>query len=114
LEDLTHIRERIKRRHGKKATTKQRRANGHAAKWAFAALHGYLAYKAVLAGIIAVKVDAHKTSQAYPRCGYTSEANRPERGLVFVCQACHLILILHADLIGARNVALRTLLARQD
>jgi hypothetical protein len=27
-------------------------------------------------------------------------------------QACH--LILHADLIGARNVALRTLLARQD
>jgi transposase len=32
--------------------------------------------------------------------------------LVFVCQACH--LTLHADLIGARNVALRTLLARQD
>jgi transposase len=32
--------------------------------------------------------------------------------LVFSCQVCQ--LVLHADLIGARNVALRTLLARQD
>ncbi len=61
---------------------------------------------------MAVKVDAYKTSQACPRCGYISEGNRPEKGLLFICQACD--LILHADLIGARNVALRTLLARQD
>jgi putative transposase len=59
-----------------------------------------------------VKVDAYKTSQACPRCGHTSEDNRPEKGLSFSCQVCH--LVLHADLIGARNVALRTLLARQD
>ena len=45
-------------------------------------------------------------------CGYTAEHNRPEKGLLFICQACH--FILHADLIGARTVALRTLLARQD
>jgi len=32
--------------------------------------------------------------------------------LLFECQACH--YRLHADLIGARNVALRTLLIRQD
>jgi putative transposase len=91
---------------------KQRRANGHASKWAFAELHGYLAYKALLAGSMAVKVDAYKTSQACPRCGYTAEDNRPDNGLLFVCQECH--LVLDADLVGARNIALRTLLARQD
>jgi len=61
---------------------------------------------------MAVKVDAHYTSKACPMCGHTSDANRPNKGLLFVCQACH--YILHADLVGARNVALRTLLVRQD
>jgi len=61
---------------------------------------------------MAVTVDAWKTSQACPRCGYTSEDNRPGKGLLFTCQACH--VVLHADLVGARNVALRTLLVRQD
>lgn len=114
LEDLTRIRERTRhtRKHGKKATVKQRRANRHAAQWSFAELHGYVAYKALLSGSMAVKVDAYKTSQACPRCGHTAEDNRPEKGLLFICQACH--LVLHADLVGARNVALRTLLARQD
>jgi putative transposase len=112
LEDLTHIRERTKRTHGRKASDKQRRANGHASKWAFAELHGYIAYKATMAGSMAVKVDAYRSSQACPRCGYTSPDNRPYKGLLFVCQACH--VSLHADLVGARNIALRTLLARQD
>jgi putative transposase len=112
LEDLTLIRERTKRRHGKQATKKQRRANRHASKWAFAELHGYLAYKAMRAGSMAVQVDAHYTSQACPMCGHTADANRPNKGLLFVCQSCH--YTLHADLVGARNVALRTLLTRQD
>ncbi len=112
LEDLTDIRERTKGKRGKKATKKQRKANGHASKWAFAELHSYIAYKAMLAGSMAVKVDAHYSSQACPMCGYTSKANRPNKGLLFVCQSCH--YSLHADLIGARNIALRTLLARQD
>ena len=112
LEDLTHIREHPKRKRGKKATAKQRRVNRHASAWAFAELHGYVAYKALLNGGMAVKVDAYKTSQACPRCGYTAEDNRPEKGLLFLCLACH--LVLHADLVGARNLALRTLLARQD
>jgi putative transposase len=114
LEDLTHIRERTqaKRRHGRKASQKQRRANRHASQWAFAELQGYIAYKASLVGSKAVRVDAYHTSQACPRCGYTSEDNRPEKGLLFVCKVCH--LSLHADLVGARNVALRTLLARHD
>ncbi len=112
LEDLTHIRARTQRRHGKRATVKQRKANRHASAWAFAELHSYVAYKALLGGSMAVKVDAHYTSQCCPRCGYTAQDNRPQKGLLFVCQACH--LTLHADLVGARNIALRTLLARQD
>jgi putative transposase len=112
LEDLTHIRERTKRKRSKKASAKQRRANRHAAQWTFAELQGFVAYKALLNGSMAVLVDAYKTSQCCPRCGYTSPDNRPQKGLLFLCQACH--LILHADLVGARNVALRTLLARQD
>jgi len=112
LEDLANIRERVIRKHGKQATKKQRRANRHASKWAFAELHGYIAYKALLAGSMAVNVDAHYSSQACPRCGHTCEANRPDKGLLFVCQSCH--YRLHADLVGARNVALRTLLVRQD
>jgi putative transposase len=112
LEDLTHIRERRKRKHGTNATKKQRRANRHASQWSFAELQGFVAYKALMHGSLAVKVDAYKTSQACPRCGHTAADNRPEKGLLFVCQACQ--LVLHADLVGARNVALRTLLAWHD
>ncbi len=112
LEDLTHIRERTKRGKGKRASERQRRTNRHASTWAFAELHGAIAYKALLAGSMAVKVDAYCTSQACPRCGHTTPRNRPAKGLLFACQACG--MSLHADLIGARNIALRTLLARQD
>ncbi len=121
LEDLTHIRERPKRRtHRRKkngkghepVSRKQRKGNRHASQWAFAELHSYIAYKATLAGSMAVKVDANYTSKACPMCGYTSDANRPHKGLDFVCQSCH--STLHADLVGARNIALRTLLIRQD
>jgi putative transposase len=111
LEDLTHIRERTKRKRGKKATKKQRKANRHASVWAFAELQGYLAYKALLAGSMTMRVDAYHTSQACPRCGYASTTNRPNKGLSFVCQSCQ--YTLHADLIGARNIALRTLVNRQ-
>ncbi len=114
LEDLTHIRERTKRKRGKNATRKQRRANRHASSWAFAELHSYIAYKATLEASMTVQVDAYHTSQACPVCGYVSPHNRPNKGLLFVCQnqQCH--FTLHADLIGARNIALRTLLIRQD
>jgi len=61
---------------------------------------------------MAVTVDAHYTSQACPRCGHTCDANRPRKGLLFVCQNCH--YTLHADLVGARNIVMRTLLIRQD
>ena len=112
LEHLTDIGERTRRKRSKKASQKQRRANRHASKWAFAELHGILAYKAALSGSMTIKVDAHFTSQACPMCGYTSKANRPANGLLFVCQSCQ--FSLHADLVGARNITMRTLLIRQD
>src|SRR6266700_603464 len=112
LENLTDIRERTKRRRGKKASKKQRKANAVHSQWAFAQLQSMIAYKALLQESMAIKVDAHYTSQACPICGHTYKGNRPHNGLLFVCQHCQ--YTLHADLVGARNVALRTLLARQD
>jgi putative transposase len=112
MEDLAGIRERVKRKKGKKTSKKQRRKNRHASKWAFAELQGFLAYKAALVGSLCIKVDADYTSQMCPRCGFASQKNRPEKGLLFICQHC--LLILHADLVGARNISLRTLLIRQD
>ena len=112
LENLTDIRERTQRRKGKKATKKQRKANAAYSKWSFAELQAMIAYKALLNKSMAIKVDANYTSQACPTCGHTCRENRPNKGLFFVCQSCH--YTLHADLVGARNVALRTLLIRQD
>src|SRR6266566_5959088 len=112
LEELKDIRERTKRRKGKKVSEKQRKANARQSKWAFAELHGMIAYKALLHGSMAIKVDAHYTSQACPMCGHFCAGNRPHKGLLFVCQHCH--YTLHADLVGARNITMRTLLARQD
>src|SRR5438105_792005 len=86
LEELTHIRERTRRKKGKQATKKQRRANATHSKWSFAELHGMIAYKAMLQESLAIKVDADYTSQACPRCGHTSPSNRPEKGLLFLCQ----------------------------
>ncbi len=112
LEKLTDIRERTKRRKGKKASRKQRKSNSTYSKWSFAELQGMIAYKALHHCSIAIKVDAHYTSKACPMCGHTSDANRPKHGLLFVCQNCH--YTLHADFVGARNIAMRTLLVRQD
>jgi putative transposase len=112
LENLTDIRERTKRRKGKRASQKQRKANARQSTWAFAELQSLIAYKALLHESMVVKVDAHYTSQMCPTCGYVSKANRPNHGLMFVCQACQ--YSLHADLVGSRNVTLRTLLIGQD
>jgi IS605 OrfB family transposase len=112
LEHLTDIRERTARRTGSKTTRAQRRANATHSKWSFAELQDMIAYKALMHGSMAIRVDAHYTSKACPRCGHTSSANRPRHGLLFVCQSCR--STLHADLVGARNIAMRTLLIQQD
>jgi putative transposase len=131
LEALTGIRERTKRRTRRRkkngrgtepVSPKARRANRHVSRWAFAEMQNMIAYKAALAGSIAIKVDADYTSQACPLCGYTDEKNRPRHGLLFICQnkECQYQLrtarpyTLHADLVGARNIAMRTLCVWQD
>src|SRR5207245_11575742 len=116
LEDLTHIRERTKRRTRRRVakngkgtepvSRKQRKANAAYSKWSFAELHSMIAYKALLHESMAIKIAAHYSSQACPICGHTSKANRPKNGLLFVCQNCH--YVLHADLVGARNVTMLT------
>ncbi len=95
-----------------KASKKQKKANRNKAKWSFAELHSFMDYKAVLNSSLAVKVPAHFTSQCCPKCGHVSKENRPNKGLMFVCKCCD--YKLHADLVGARNIALRALLIRQD
>jgi putative transposase len=121
LEHLTDIRERTKRKKRKRkkngkgslpVSPKARKANRVYSQWSFAELQALISYKAALAGSLAVKVDADYTSKACPMCGYTADENRPRKGLLFVCQQCG--YTLHADLVGARNVTLRTLLVRQD
>lgn len=112
LEHLTGIRDRTRRRRGKHASQKQRQANATQAKWAFAALQTSIAYKALMNHSLAVKVDADYTSQACPKCGHTCRQNRPNGGLLFVCQKCR--YTLHADVVGARNITMRTWLLQQD
>ena len=128
MEDLTGIREdkppRKHRRKGKKlhaSTRRQRRANSHTSRWAFAELQQMIAYKSALShSSFAVRVDADYTSKACPMCGVIDKKNRPGNGLLFICQNndCGYRLrtgrhyILHADLVGARNIAMRTLCTR--
>ncbi|GHO52499.1 RNA-guided endonuclease InsQ/TnpB family protein [Ktedonobacter robiniae] len=121
LEHLTDIQERTKRRKRKRkkngkgyepVSAKARKTNRVYSQWSFAELHTLLSYKATLAGSLAVKVDADYTSKACPMCGHTAGANRPGKGLLFVCKQCQ--YCLHADLIGARNITMRTLLVWQD
>lgn len=123
LEQLTDIRERTKRkrrqrkRNGKgheRVSPKAGKANRVYSQWSFAELHMLISYKAVLAGSLAIKVDANYTSKACPMCGHTTDENRPHKGLLFLCQNPQCGYILHADLVGARNITMRTLLVRQD
>jgi transposase len=90
LEQLTDIRDRTKRRRRRRkkngkgtepVSQKSRKANRVYSQWSFAELHVLIAYKAALSGSMAIKVDANSTSKACPKCGFTSDANRPKKGL---------------------------------
>ncbi len=123
LEDLTSIRERTKRRKRKRkkngkgyqrVSPKARKANRVYSQWSFAELQALISYKATLSGSLVIKVDADYTSKRCPMCGHTTDENRPRKGLLFVCQDPNCRYTLHADLIGARNLVMRTLLVRHD
>ena len=112
LEWLKDIRHRTERRHSRRASARQRKSNRKVSSWNFADIQAKIAYKTRLSGGVPIWVDADYTSQGCPVCGHVGRENRPHHGLLFVCSHCgH---TLHADLVAARNISMRTLLIRQD
>lgn len=95
MEDLRGIRGRVRAHRFQRRTL-------HG--WAFAQQVAFTRYKAALAGVAFVLVDAAYTSQCCPRCGCVSRKNRPARGR-FDCTRCG--LAGHADHIAALNIARR-------
>jgi putative transposase len=90
MEDLTHIRERI--RAGKRLRRRLHR-------WAFRQLQSFVEYKAKAAGIAVEYVEPAYTSRTCAACGALGERVRHR----FVCQQCG--LRAHADLNASRNLA---------
>jgi IS605 OrfB family transposase len=97
LEDLTHIRDRIR-------ATRAVRRQLHS--WAFADLATKISYKANLAGVPVQIVDPRNTSRTCAVCGHCEKANRRSRDR-FHCRRCgH---TAHADENGAENIRRKAL-----
>ena len=73
LEHLKAIRERTKRRTGKRASQKQRKTNAQMSTWSLAELHAMLASKALRQGSMTIHIDANSTSQACPVWAYLAK-----------------------------------------
>lgn len=102
LEDLKGIRERT----GKRLRRSQR---GRHSKWAFGELRSFLEYKARLAGVPLVCVEAAYTSRECNECGHCERANRRSQS-EFVCKGCgH---VAHADTNAALNIRSRAAVMR--
>lgn len=97
LEDLTHIRQRTER-------TVRKLQRNRMSNWSFAQLRQFLAYKARMAGVPLVLVDAAYTSQMCCQCGHTRKQNRKSQAR-FCCQECG--FVAHADFNAAHNIANR-------
>jgi putative transposase len=97
LENLTGVRH---------ATEKARLKDRYmTVSWAFYQLRKMVEYKAQLAGAKVIAVNPKHTSQACPKCGYTTKANRNKHKHRFCCQSCG--YQSNDDRIGAMNLALR-------
>ncbi len=92
LEELTHIRSRSRFRQSQRARM---------AGWAFAQLRAFVEYKACLAGVPVVLVDAKHTSQGCNRCGHVERSNRQSQAR-FSCQQCG--YTTNADFNAANNI----------
>jgi IS605 OrfB family transposase len=102
LEDLTHIRDR---------TTVRAKDRAKHSGWAFAQLQAFIVYKARLAGVPVVLVDARNTSRICHECGHCEKANRKSQS-EFECRHCgHSD---HADRNAARNVRDRAIVKWLD
>jgi IS605 OrfB family transposase len=92
LEDLSGIR-------WERKTTKE--ADRNLNSWAFYQLKEFISYKAKMAGIPVVEVSPKYTSQKCYACGTVRKSNRQGRSYQCACGYKS-----HADLNGARNIAL--------
>lgn len=90
MEDLTHIRARIKA--GK-------RMRGRLHRWAWRQLQSFVEYKAKAAGIAVEYVNPAYTSQTCSDCGSIGKRSKHR----FVCENCG--LRAHSDLNASRNLA---------
>lgn len=100
LEELTHIRTRMKARRSQRATLHS---------WAFAQLRAFISYKAQLRGIPVHFVDPRNTSRSCPACGHCAKENRKTQAS-FVCTSCG--FAGPADVIAAGNIASRAAVNR--
>lgn len=95
VEDLTHIRTRVRARRSQRATLHS---------WSFAQLQAFIAYKAVGQGVRVHRVDPRNTSRECPSCGHTAKENRKTQSS-FVCTSCGFAGL--ADVIAAGTIARR-------
>lgn len=95
LEDLTHIRTRVRARRSQRAILHS---------WAFAQLRSFVSYKAQLAGVPVHYVDPRNTSRTCPACGHCAKENRKTQA-AFKCTSCGFAGL--ADVIAAGNIASR-------
>jgi IS605 OrfB family transposase len=102
LEDLTHIRTRVRARRSQRATLHS---------WAFGQLRAFVAYKARRAGVPVVFVDPRNTSRTCPACGHIDQANRKTQAH-FLCTSC--CYAGNADVIAASNIACRAVVSPPD
>lgn len=95
MEDLSHIRTRIRARRSQRATLHS---------WSFAQLRGFVSYKAQLSGVPVHFVDPRNTSRTCPECGHCAKENRKTQA-AFVCLSCGFADL--ADKIAAINIGRR-------
>lgn len=95
LEELTHIRTRVRARRSQRATLHS---------WAFAQLRAFIVYKALRAGVPVYFVDPRNTSRTCPQCGCIDKNSRKTQAS-FVCTSCGFAGL--ADVIAAGNIASR-------
>jgi putative transposase len=100
LEDLTHIRTRMKARRSQRATLHS---------WAFAQLRSFITYKAQLRGVPVHFVNPRNTSRTCPACGQCAKENRKTQAS-FVCTSCG--FAGPADVIAAGNISRRAAVNR--
>lgn len=92
LEDLTHIRTRLRAKRSQRATLHS---------WAFAQLRLFVGYKAQLLGVSVHFVDPRNTSRTCPVCAHCAKENRKTQSS-FVCLSCGFAGL--ADKIAAENI----------